>query len=148
MSRLGKYFALSEFTRSSKALELGISNEPTKAHFIAMRLLVANVLDPLREHLKRSIRITSGYRSGAVNAAIGGSTSSQHMKGEAADIKAEGLDAEDLARVIVELGLPFDQVIWYAPERGGHVHVSHKPGQRRGEILHAPASGGYVAWQP
>jgi uncharacterized protein YcbK (DUF882 family) len=146
--KLGKYFTLNEFTRSTKASELGIDNSPSRVHLISIRLLVANLLDPLREHLGRAVHIRSGYRSQALNSAIGGSSTSQHMKGEAADIKVDGLVAEDLARLIVELGLPFDQVIWYAPERGGHVHVSHKPGRRRGEMLHAPASGGYVAWHP
>ena len=57
--------------------------------------------------------------------------------------------AEALATAIVRLSVPFDQVIWYAPERGGHVHVSFTTKRRnRSETLHAPAAGGYVPWRP
>ena len=71
----------------------------------------------------------------------------QHTLGEAADIWAEGLTGEELAMVIHQVGLPFDQVIWYAPERGGHVHVSFTERRpNRAQVLHAPAAGGYLAW--
>jgi hypothetical protein len=87
------------------------------------------------------------YRVPLVNRAGSGSPTSQHMLGEAADIKVDGVAAEALAAAIVSLGVPFDQVLWYAPERGGHVHVSftEKRTNRR-QTLHAPAGGGYVRW--
>lgn len=145
--RLGTFFTLRELTASAKARALGLDNAPPPEAARRLGLLVERVLDPLRGELGRPVRITSGYRSPAVNAAIGGSRTSQHMTGEAADIKAEGVSAPDLAAAIVRLGLPVDQVIWYAPERGGHVHVSHRAdGRQRGEVLEAPAGGGYVAW--
>jgi hypothetical protein len=70
-----------------------------------------------------------------------------HSLGEAADLMVRGLGAQDVARLIVRLGMPFDQLIWYAPERGGHVHVSltvRRP--NKGETLHAPPGDGYVRW--
>lgn len=147
--QIGHFFSWAEMTASSAAARLGIDNTPPAEVQGAMALLVANVLDPLRAGLGRPVRVTSGYRAPAVNRAVSGSPTSQHMLGEAADIKVPGVAAEDLAAAIVALGVPFDQVIWYAPERDGHVHVSFTAKRaNRGEALHAPAGGGYVAWVP
>ncbi len=146
----GRYFSWAEFTQSGTASRLGLDNTPTLDAQLRIRQLCETVLDPLRLHLGRPVRITSGYRSPAVNKALkGASSTSQHMVGEAADIKVDGIAAEKLATIIVQLGLPFDQVIWYAPSRGGHVHVSHATKRaNRGETRHAPAGGGYPAWSP
>ena len=71
----------------------------------------------------------------------------QHVRGEAADIKVPGTSSEEVVRVLVHSGIPFDQAIWYAPERGGHVHVSYTARRaNRRQTLHAPASGGYIGW--
>jgi hypothetical protein len=147
--QLGRFFSLAELTASGAASRLGLDNTPPPEAQRAMQLLVATVLDPLRTSLARPVRITSGYRTPAVNRAVSGSPTSQHMLGEAVDIKVDGMAAEALAAAIVALGVPFDQVIWYAPERGGHVHVSFtaKRANRR-QTLHAPAGGGYVPWSP
>jgi len=145
--RLSASFQLSEFTRSGTAAKLGISNQPSPAHVEALRLLCVHVLQPVRARVGRPVRITSGYRSPALNAEVKGSASSQHCKGEAADIKVDGLSAEALAREIVLAGLPFDQVIWYADDNGGQVHVSYTPGRQRGETLYSPSKGVYRAWK-
>lgn len=147
--QIGHFFSWAELTVSTAAARLGLDNTPTPEAQQAMQLLVANVLDPLRAGLGRPVRITSGFRASAVNRAINGSPTSQHMLGEAADIKVEGVLAEALATAIVQLGVPFDQVIWYAPERGGHVHISFtvKRSNRR-QLLHASVGGGYTAWAP
>ena len=145
--QIGRFFSWAELTVSTAAQRLGLDNTPTPEAQQAMQHLVANVLDPLRTGLGRPVRITSGYRAPAVNQAIKGAPSSQHMRGEAVDMKADGLTAEALATAVVQLGLPFDQLIWYAPERGGHVHVSltvRRP--NKGETLHAPPGDGYVRW--
>ena len=147
--QVGRFFSWAEMPVSGAAARLGLDNTPPPAVQPAMLRLVEVVLDPLRVALGRPVRVTSGYRAPAVNRAINGSPTSQHMLGEAADIKVEGLSAEALATAIVQLGLPVDQVIWYAPERGGHVHVSFtdtRPTRR--QALHAPVSGGYNAWAP
>lgn len=143
----GRYFTWGELTRSGEAERLGYSNEPTADHYRRLGLLVARVLDPLRASLGRPVSITSGYRSAAVNQAIGGADASQHMLGEAADIKVSGLSAIELARRAYDLRLPYDQLIWYAPERGGHVHISHAADRApRRDLRHAPASGGYPSF--
>lgn len=149
MSRPGRHFAWGEFEASPTARRLDIDNAVTDAdHRAAIEHLCAAVLDPLREALGRPVRITSGYRSAALNDAIGGARNSQHMRGEAADIKVDGIGAQDLARRIAALRLPVDQVVWYDAERGGHVHVSSVRPRLRGEYLHAPSSGGYRPWAP
>lgn len=136
MGDLGRYFDLSEFTRSSAAAREGCSNSPTPSAVKALRGLVAMVLDPLRDE-EGPVRITSGYRSPEVNRAIGGSSTSQHCTGEAADLKlVHAHDAERVAALIYEMQLPVDQCIWYEANVGGHVHVSHcRDGDQRGQFL-------------
>lgn len=143
---LGDYFSLAEFMRTKHGT---LQGEPPKQALLSMAALVCKVLDPLRRHVGRPVIVTSGYRSPAVNAAVKGSRTSDHMAGRAADIKAPGWTSRDLASAIVALGLPFDQVIWYAEERGGHVHVSYR-GERdnRYQVRHAPAGGGYTQEAP
>ena len=66
---------------------------------------------------------------------------------EAVDIKVDGMSAQELAAFILRSGLPVDQVIWYAPERGGHVHLSYTRARaNRRQAMHAPAGGGYLAY--
>ena len=84
--RLSKNFTLREITRSNTAKRLGIDNEPIKLHMENMQRLVSNLIQPMRDELG-PIRITSGYRSPSLNRAIGGSSKSQHCKGEALDLQ-------------------------------------------------------------
>lgn len=138
MDRLGEFFTLAEMTRTST----GLDNVPGPAVRANMQELVATVLDPLRRHLGRPVRITSGFRSKQVNRRVGGSPHSRHLDGEAADIKVEGLDAHDIVAAILLAELDFDQVIAYAPERGGHVHIGILAGaaaRHRRQLLWAPA---------
>ncbi|MEG2599921.1 MAG: D-Ala-D-Ala carboxypeptidase family metallohydrolase [Muribaculaceae bacterium] len=107
---MGKYFSLVEMCRSAKGLSLGIANVPDAQAKAKIEALIVNVLDPLRRDYGRAITVNSGYRCPALNKAIGGVTTSQHMKGEAADItggsKAENKKIFELAKK-----LPFDQLI-------------------------------------
>ena len=147
--QLGRFFSWAELTRSRAASRLGLDNTPPPEAQAAMRRLVEVVLDPLRTALGRPVRVTSGFRTAAVNEAVNGSTTSQHMRGEAVDIVVDGVSAEALAAFIVRLGVPFDQVIWYDAGRGGHVHVSYTERRRnRGQMLHAPEGGGFRVWSP
>ena len=144
----GRYFTWGELTRSGTAADLGIDNSPPAAAQVELQALVARVLDPLRAALGRPVAVTSGYRSVALNQAIGGAQESQHMVGQAADVKVVGIAAVDLARRVRQLRLPVDQAIWYDVARGGQLHLSHRSdGRNRGEYLHAPASGGFVSWE-
>jgi hypothetical protein len=104
---LSPHFTLSELTRTSS----GISNVPTDSEMKALEALALTLLEPVRAKFG-PVSIHSGYRGPAVNAAIGGSKTSQHMKGEAADFHCPGARLEDVMRWIVhDSGLHYGQVI-------------------------------------
>jgi uncharacterized protein YcbK (DUF882 family) len=144
--RPGEFFAWAEL----EVTATGLPNEaPTRVR-TCLQILVQRFLDPLRLHLKRPIRINSGYRSDAVNRRVKGSKTSRHMTGEAADIEVDGLDAHAILAAIELADLSYDQVIAYAPSRGGHVHVqicAGAPSRHRKQRLWAPASGGYEPYR-
>lgn len=81
-----KYFTIKELCASATATRLGIKNEPTKAAMLNLESLVLNILDPLRAAWGGAIKVTSGYRSAALNKAVKGSPTSAHRYGYAADI--------------------------------------------------------------
>ena len=126
MIRISKNFLLSEFTKSSTAIRLGIDNTPPQAVLKNLEDLVALLLQPLANEFGQVI-INSGYRSPALNAAVGGAVNSQHVKGLAADIEVPGMSNYDLACHIRD-NYKFDQLIleFYTPgdETSGWVHVS------------------------
>lgn len=135
--RLSKNFVLSEITRSNTANRLGISNEPTKKDLENIQRIITNILQPLRNHLG-PIRISSGYRSKELNRAIGGSSSSQHCKGEALDIQfwRDGqMCNKEIYNWIIDNAIDFDQMInefdfsW--------IHISLKKSNNRREVLEA-----------
>lgn len=110
-----------------------------------MKALCANLLDPLRAELDRPIVVSSGYRSPALNRAVHGSASSQHCKGEAADIIVPGLSVDEVVKAIRESGLPYDQLI---NEFGGWVHVSFSLVRERRQALRAVRSHGETKYVP
>ena len=122
-----KYFTMGEFMRSDTAARLGIDNRCKKVHVPNIQALVANVLDPLREAYGKPIRITSGFRCPALNKAVGGSPTSDHMLGRAADIVGTPNTPEEnrrLFNLVQSLDLPFDQLI---DEKGMRwVHLSFR----------------------
>ena len=146
---LGQWFSLREMTRTST----GLPNQPPESYWANLKRLVDTLLDPLRNDLGAPVRVTSGYRSPQVNAAIGGSRTSRHMLGLAADIKVKGMESTTLAERIEQLRqdgfLDYDQVIAYAASRGGHVHVGLAPGgvTPRRQMLWAPKGGGYEQYR-
>lgn len=140
-------FTLKELIQSDTAQAKQINNMPGYEQVAALKALCENILQPLREHLQKPVHIKSGYRSPELNRAIGGSSTSDHCAGRAADIKVDGLTAKELARIILDLKLPFDQLIGYVPERGGHIHISFRKGSNRSQTLWAGSSGGYETWK-
>lgn len=128
---LSKNFSQSEFTHSNTALEHNIDNNIHDDEVLEnVKALVNEVLQPLREALAKSVTITSGFRSWALNNVIGGVQSSQHSKGEAADIVVSGYTNLEVACYIAE-NLPFDQLIveyrWSKRRKvwSEWTHVSH-----------------------
>ena len=137
--KLSPNFSLAEFETSQTAARRGIDNTVPQRYIPRLKALCRSVLQPLRDHLGRPVVVTSGYRCLLLNTAIGGSEHSQHIYGEAADIIVPGLAIPDLFETIIELDLPYDQVI---NEFGKWVHISHRA--NRHEELRARKAGGQV----
>lgn len=132
MSQLGKYFSLEELTVTHENLD----NTPDATATNKLKVLVQNLLDPVREMYGFPICVNSGFRTLAVNKAIGGASKpiSQHTKGEAAD-----LECADNAKLfyLIRDHFDFDQLIW---EEGNNlqpdwVHVSYKARGNRKQLL-------------
>ncbi len=125
-----KYFTIRELTKSSTAVRKGINNTPNSIIVNSLTALIDNVLDPLREKWGAPIIVTSGYRCPALNRAVGGSSGSQHTKGEAADIRTLSDSREDnmkLLRCLLNSGIEFDQVIAENVDSQGRpdwIHIS------------------------
>lgn len=126
--QLSKNFSLQELTVSQTAARLGLNNQPNSHQQANLQRLCDEVLQPLRDYLKRSIIVTSGFRSVSVNRAVGGSQTSAHSHGLAADIYAPGMTVMQLIHTIHGLQLPYDQVI---DEFGSWVHVGLSANNRR-----------------
>ena len=124
---LSENFTYKEFEESETADKLGIDNT-IKRDLIRNNIkeLVFHILQPLRDKFDVPIHINSGYRCLKLNAAIGGVPSSQHVMGQAADIVVEGKKPIEVAKMIVEMGLPYDQIGLYDT----FVHVSVSSRQR------------------
>jgi uncharacterized protein YcbK (DUF882 family) len=132
MGTITKDFSYREFERSEVADAKHICNVITSFEVRdSILALTENVIQPLRDAWGKPLKVNSGYRCKALNAAVGGVPTSQHVKGEAADIAAG--DPVKLARLAVKLGLPFDQMILYPT----FVHFSHRlNGEQRGQICY------------
>lgn len=131
---MAEFFTKSELTRSDTARILKIDNTPTPEALAALDALMWNVLDPIRRMWGKPIIVNSGYRCPKLNAAVGGSATSQHMKGEAADITAgDPTKNKELFDMIAQSAIPFDQLIDEKNYRW--IHVSYRPNGRR-NILH------------
>jgi len=139
---LSENLSVAEFSKSDTAKRKGIDNTPKGVHLEAAKELAQNIFQPIREHFATPIFLSSGYRSDALNKAVGGSKTSQHCKGEAMDIDMDGKGSPTNAEIFnyIKDNLPFDQLIWEfgndkAPD---WVHVSYKKGgPQRGQILTA-----------
>lgn len=130
-----KYFTLQEMTASSTADSLGIVNTiPDDEIKNNIMSLIMKVLDPVREKYGQAIRINSGYRSPQLNAAVGGSNSSQHVKGQAADLTTGTKDGNKILFDIIREHGEYDQLI--DESDFAWVHVSYKRiGYNRKQIL-------------
>ena len=133
--QLTDHFSLVEMTRSQTASRRGIPNIPNRAEVAALKLLCERVLEPVREHFGKPVVVTSGFRSVALNRAIGGSASSQHCRGEAADFTVPGISNIEVCRWL-EKNLNYDQLIYEFGE-GGWIHVSFSKDRMRNQELRA-----------
>lgn len=129
---LSPHFTLEEFTNSPTAKARGIPNIPNPERLKNMMDLAQTILEPVRAHFGKPIKINSGYRSPELNQAIGGSTTSQHSNGQAVDFEIDGISNAEVAEWITN-NLPYDQCIlefWVANAgpNAGWIHVSYKRG--------------------
>ena len=126
--------------KSETALRRGIPNIPTQKEIAALTVLAQKVLQPVRDHFARAVKVTSGYRSPQVNSLIGGSRTSDHCKGMAADIEIPGVPNYNLALWIRD-NLEYTQLIleFYTPgvPDSGWVHVSYDPANLKQQVLTA-----------
>lgn len=140
-----KYFSIAEMCRSNVARQHGINNTPNQEQIDNLTLLINKVLDPLREAYGKPICVTSGFRSQALNAKVGGASNSQHLQGQAADIVVYVKDADGnkvvskeenrkLFNLAQELHLPFDQLI--DEYRFQWVHISFSKSRCRRQIIY------------
>lgn len=146
--KLSENFTLQEFTKSQTALRHGIDNTPSEDHLSAARKLFTEVVQPVRNQFGVTV-INSGYRGPELNAKVGGSSRSQHCKGEAVDIEVPGVPNAEVAQWIAD-NTDFDQLIleFYTPgvPDSGWVHVSHTT-ENRGEILTAMKENGKTVYK-
>ena len=134
--RLSPNFSLAELERSQTALRLGLDNRAPQEAVERLALLCTEVLQPIRDHFG-AVHISSGYRGPALNARIGGSRRSQHVRGEAADIVIAGVTPIEVCRWIEGAAIDFDQLIY----EGAWTHVSYSPQHRR-QVLTAHFDSG------
>ena len=141
--RLSPHFTLEEMVKSQTALRMGLDNSPGPDQFEALVSLCEFALEPIRNHYERPVIVSSGFRALAVNKAIGSRRTSQHTKGQAADIEIPGLDNLELY-YWAAANLDFDQLIleYYSGEpSSGWVHVSYVGSENRGQTLRIDKSG-------
>ena len=126
--KLSENLSLNEVIKSNIAIRRGIDNNPTQEHLEALEDIADNIFQPIREHFKVSIGISSGYRSRKLNEAVDGSKDSQHSKGEALDLDADmyGKITNKQIFNFIKDNLVFDQLIWEfgTDNEPNWVHVS------------------------
>ena len=137
---LSKNFTLNELTKSETAIRLDIDNTPNDEQIESLRLLCENILQPVRDHFGKPVKISSGFRCPAVNQATGGSATSDHCKGQAVDFEIDGLPNPDVAQWIMD-NLDYTQLILEFYTQGqpnsGWIHCSFDPSNLKNQELTA-----------
>ena len=146
---LTKNFTLAEMTKSETALRYDIDNTPSEQEISSMKLLAEKVLQPVRDHFGKGVKVNSGFRHPDVNQKVGGSRNSDHTRGQAADIEIPGVANAELAEWIKE-NLEYNQLIleFYTPgiPDSGWVHVSYIPEDNKKQVLTATKKDGKTVY--
>lgn len=149
--KLTANFSLNELTQSETALRKNLDNTPSEEVIANLKLLAEKVLQPVRDHYGKGVKVNSGYRSPEVNASVGGSRTSDHCKGQAADIEIPGVANADLAQYIKD-SLQFTQLILEFYTQGipdsGWVHVSYDPSNLKCQVMTAVKKDGKTVYLP
>jgi hypothetical protein len=148
---LTKNFTLSEMTKSETALRHGMDNIPGAVEIANLTTLAGKVLQPIRDHFAKGVHVGSGFRHPEVNAKVGGSKTSDHCNGMAADIEIPGVPNAELAEWIKD-NLEYTQLIleFYTPgiPDSGWVHVSYDPGNLKKQDMTAVKKDGKTVYLP
>ena len=151
--KLSEHLDLSEVIRSESAKRKGISNMPTAEHIANFKILAEKIFEPIRNHFRVPIIISSGYRSKELNASIpGASLTSQHCTGEAIDIDMDGTPNGVTNKMVFDYireNLIFDQLIFEfgTAENPDWVHVSYESnGKQRKQVLKASRVNGNTVY--
>jgi zinc D-Ala-D-Ala carboxypeptidase len=146
---LTKNFTLEEMTKSETALRYDIDNTPNEQEISSMKLLAEKVLQPVRDHFGKGVKVNSGFRNQDVNQKVGGSRNSDHTRGQACDIEIPGVPNVELAEWIRD-NLEFNQLIleFYTPgvPDSGWVHVSYIPENNKKQVLTATKKDGKTVY--
>jgi len=134
-TQLTKNFTMEELSHSNTAVLKGLKNSPEEWQQINLKKLAMRLLQPLRDIYGEPFIINSGYRSQEVNEAVGGIPSSQHTKGQAADVQVK--DPRKLLAALLKSGLDFDQAILYQDGRNNFLHMSYNSGHNRKQVLYS-----------
>ena len=144
-------FSLAEMIKSETAVRRDMDNTPGQQEIENLRVLCEQILQPIREAYGCGVKVNSGYRSPDVNAAVGGSRTSDHCRGQAADIEIPGVPNGDLAQYVADY-FEFTQLIleFYTPgvPDSGWVHVSYDPLNLKKQILTAMRENGKTVYKP
>jgi zinc D-Ala-D-Ala carboxypeptidase len=148
---LSKNFTLAEMTKSETALRHDMDNTPGEKEIGNLKLLCERVLQPIRDHYGKGVKVNSGFRHPEVNAKVGGSKTSDHCLGQAADIEIPGVANAELAEWIKD-NLEFRQLIleFYTPgiPDSGWVHVSYVLEDNKKQVMTATKKDGKTVYLP
>jgi hypothetical protein len=146
---LSENFTLQELIYSDTAIRMGIDNKPNDETVENLKILCKNILEPIRANFKAPVVVSSGYRSEAVCLAVGSSSKSQHIKGQAVDFEIFGIPNKEVADWIVN-NLDYDQCIlefWNEKEpNSGWVHCSYNDNGNRKQYLRASKENGKIVY--
>ena len=142
-------FTLSEMVKSETALRHGMDNTPGEVEIGNLKVLCEKVLQPVRDYFGKGVKVNSGFRHPAVNQKVGGSPTSDHCKGQAADIEIPGVANAELAQWIMN-NLEYTQLIleFYTPgvPDSGWVHVSYDSSNLKKQNLTATKKDGKTVY--
>jgi zinc D-Ala-D-Ala carboxypeptidase len=144
-------FTLAEMCKSETALRNNMENIPGEQEIAALKLLCEKVLQPVRDHYGKGVKVNSGFRHPDVNQKVGGSRNSDHCRGQASDIEIPGIPNAELAEWIRD-NLEFRQLIleFYTPgiPDSGWVHVSYVADDNKKQVLTATKKDGKTVYLP
>jgi len=151
MTQLTRNFSLHELTKSETAVRNDMDNTPGAAEIANLTELAGKVLQPIRDHFQKGVHINSGFRHPDVNAKVGGSRTSDHCRGMAADLEVPSVPNPEVAAWIRD-NLEFTQLLLEFYVQGipdsGWVHVSYDPGNLKKQVLTVTKQGGKTVYLP